>query len=157
MKSKNLRIEYLKKEDVSEYFNLGLVTWIDKEKGKKILEKNINDFFEYNDISKGICMVLKSEEELIGISFIIEKQHDLNGVNIFNIAIKENLRERGYGKRMLSLLFEECIKNKKIWAFVSTNPKKFRFYEKCGMKEFGRIKNARYGMDRVYLVKKLNS
>jgi ribosomal protein S18 acetylase RimI-like enzyme len=153
---RDFRLSALQRGDEADYLKMGLGAWSNKKLGKVVMEKEIARFFRHRKLSEGICLTLKGGKEVVGVAFMVERQHDLDGVDIFNISVKKDYRSRGIGSLMMKLLFEEARKRDKKWAFVSTNEKIAVFYKKCGMKELGRISKPRDDMDRVYLYKKLD-
>jgi predicted N-acetyltransferase YhbS len=151
-----LKLCQLKEGEEEEYLRVSADAWIERGKGKIIMEREIADFFRHGGLREGICLAFKLESEIVGTAFMVERQHDLNGVDLFNIAIGEKHRGKGMGLRMMEMLFEEAKKYEKRWAFVSTDGKTDLFYKKCGMKELGKILRARNNRDRVYLYKQLD-
>ncbi len=155
MLGKEIKLCTLKKEEKRDYLEIGIESWLNKRLGKAVISQEINNFFKKGDLKNGICLTFKLDSKIIGVAFMIERKHDLEGVNIFNIAIRPNHQKKGFGLQMMKLLYEKAKKYNKKWVFISTNEKTAIFYKKSGMVEFGRITKARNNLDRVYLCKKL--
>jgi ribosomal protein S18 acetylase RimI-like enzyme len=107
-----------------------------------------------DDNGKNLCFVLRnSNEEVVG--GVISATHwDWFYINL--MWIKEELRGRGYGGRLLALAEEEArrrgAKNAYLDTFSFQAP---GFYKKYGYQVFGELQDFPTGHQRYYMKKQL--
>ncbi len=107
-----------------------------------------------DDEAQTICFVLcAADEEVVG--GVIGVKH-WNWLSVELMWIREDLRGRGYGRRLLALAEEEARKLGAMYAHVDTFTFQAPgFYEKYGYQVFGELKDFPPGHQRLYLAKKL--
>jgi len=103
---------------------------------------------------KRICFVLHSPNEEVAGGLIGEIYWGWFYVDL--LFIKEDLRGKGYGSRILMLAEEEARKNNAMNAFLDTfSFQSPDFYKKHGYQVFGELKDFPPGHTRYYLTKQL--
>ncbi len=99
------------------------------------------DFLEMIERDNMTCLVVEKDGKLIGIAGI---RQFLGVVEITNVAILEEYRKRGYGKRLISRVLEEGerLGGKEFTLEVrKSNTAALRLYEGAGFKREGERKN----------------
>lgn len=115
---------------------------------------------EYNtqqagdDRGQNLCFVLKSPEgEIVG-GVIGATYWDWLYVNL--MWVREDLRQQGFGGRLLSLAEEKARERGAKHAYLDTfSFQAPDFYQKYGYEEFGRLENFPEGFTRHFLTKEL--
>ena len=104
--------------------------------------------------SKLLCFVLQTPDEEVGGGVIGETHWDWLYINL--MWIREDLRGRGYGRRLLELAEGEArqrgAKNAYLDTFSFQAP---GFYKKYGYQVFGELKDFPAGQQRYYCRKEL--
>jgi ribosomal protein S18 acetylase RimI-like enzyme len=115
---------------------------------------------EYNEKEGGesngqlLCYVLQAPDEEVVGGVIGETHWDWLYVNL--MWIREDLRGKGYGERLLELAEEEARKRGAKNAYLDTfSFQAPGFYKKYGYKVFGELKDFPTGHQRYYLKKEL--
>ena len=107
-----------------------------------------------DDKGKNLCFVLRTPDEeivggLIGATY-------WNWLYIDLMWVKEELRGRGYGHRLLALAEEEGRKRGARYAYLDTfSFQAPEFYKNRGYQVFGELKNFPTGHQRYFLTKVL--
>ena len=122
-----------------------------------IIGEGISNFNEQkagDDSGQNLCFVLQSSgEEVVG-GVIGATYWDWLYVNL--MWIREDLRSKGYGRRLLELAEEEArkrgAKNSYLDTFSFQAPD---FYQKHGYRVFGELPDFPVGHTRYFLVKEL--
>ncbi len=107
-----------------------------------------------DDQGQNLCFVLQSpDKEIVG--GVIGATH-WNWFYINLMWIKEELRGRGYGRRLLTLAEEEARKRGAKHAYLDTfSFQAPGFYQKYGYQVFGELSDFPEGHQRYYLTKQL--
>lgn len=85
--------------------------------------------------------VLRDGETLLGY---IGANNICNEVYITNVAVNENARGKGYGKRLVNHLLKQCELENALFVTLEvreSNENAIKLYEKCGFKKVGERKN----------------
>lgn len=85
--------------------------------------------------------VLRDNENLLGY---IGANNICDEVYITNVAVNENARGKGYGKRLVSHLIKQCESENALFVTLEvrkSNENAIALYEKCGFKKVGERKN----------------
>lgn len=117
----------------------------------------INDYNNQHagdDGATRLCFVLRGpDQEVVG--GVIGVTH-WNWLSIDLMWVREDLRGRGYGRRLLALAEEEARKRGAEYAHVDTfSFQAPGFYEKYGYQVFGELADFPPGHQRYYLTKVL--
>ena len=103
---------------------------------------------------KQVCFILYTPDGEIAGGLIGETHWDWFYINL--MFIKEELRGRGYGHRILTLAEEEARKSGATQAYLDTfSFQAPGFYKKHGYQVFGELKDFPPGHRRYYLTKEL--
>lgn len=107
-----------------------------------------------DDSSKSLCFVLRApDQEIVG--GVIGATH-WDWLHIDLMWVKEGLRGRGYGHRLLTLAEDEArqrgAKNAYLDTFSFQAP---NFYKQHGYQVFGELQDFPTGHQRYYLTKQL--
>lgn len=107
-----------------------------------------------DDQGQNLCFVLQSpDKEIVG--GVIGATH-WNWFYINLMWIKEELRGRGYGRRLLTLAEEEARKRGAKHAYLDTfSFQAPGFYQKYGYQVFGELSDFPEGHQRYFLAKQL--
>jgi ribosomal protein S18 acetylase RimI-like enzyme len=107
-----------------------------------------------DDQSKMLCFVLRSpNQELVG--GLIGQTH-WNWLHIELLFVKEDLRGRGHGHRLLMAAEQEARKRGAKRAYLDTlSFQAPGFYKKHGYEVFGELQDFPVGHQRYYLAKQL--
>lgn len=136
-----------------------LIEAIDKpqESAWGIIGRAIN---EYNtqqagdDNAKILCYALKGPDDVIVGGVVAQIYWDWLYVDL--MWIKEDLRGRGYGHRLLTMLEDEARERGARNAFLDTfSFQAPDFYKKHGYQVFGELQDFPNGHQRYYLTKQL--
>ena len=137
------------------------MTLQDLESIKDILEKEFDDFWNYNILkselknTNSIYLVCKQNEEIVGFAGITIT---LDTAELNNIVIKKSHRGQGLSSLLLTNLIEHakqkfCIKiNLEV---ASSNQIAINLYKKFDFKEVGLRKKYYNGKDAILFTKKL--
>ena len=122
-----------------------------------VIGGGIHDFNEQqagDSQGKQLCFILYSPEQEIAGGLIGETHWGWFYINL--MFIKEELRGRGYGHRILTLAEEEARKSGATQAYLDTfSFQAPGFYKKQGYQVFGELKDFPPGHRRYYLTKEL--
>jgi len=89
-------------------------------------------------LSKGICYIAKSGEEVVGVVLIMGTAPGT--VEVMNLAVKPELHNKGIGKQLLLYVIEEIKKGDTKRIEIGTgNPGVIQMllYQKCGFRIVG--------------------
>lgn len=132
------------------------IVYVDKPEWG-IIGQGINNYNKQqagDDKAQTLCFVLKAVDEevvggVIGVTY-------WNWLHIDLMWLKEELRGRGYGHRLLALAEEAArqrgVKSAYLDTFSFQAPD---FYKKHGYQVFGELKNFPAGHQRYFLTKEL--
>ncbi len=113
----------------------------DKEQYMELLligDEQVDMIMKY--LSRGRLFVMKDDEKILAVCVVTDEGNDR--LEIKNIAVSPDSQRKGYGKRMFSY-----IENKFSGSFRSIilgtgdSPLTVPFYEDCGFRRSGVIKN----------------
>lgn len=106
------------------------------------------------DHGQSLCFVLRSgDKEIVG--GVIGATH-WNWLHVDLMWVKEELRGRGYGHRLLTLAEEEARKRGAEHAYLDTfSFQALDFYKQHGYQIFGELPDFPPGHRRYYLTKQL--
>ena len=120
--------------------------------GQGIREYNIQQAGEPNE--KHLCFVLYAPDQSIAGGIIGETHWDW--FFIILMWVKEGLRGRGYGQRLLTLAEDEARQRGARHAYLDTfSFQAPDFYKKYGYQVFGALEDFPPGHQRYYLTKEL--
>lgn len=124
-------------EEVSELAKLSDPT--DQDHFKWEMEQYYANSLGRNpSLNVGIQYCLYDRHELIAVARIKQDDYTFEAVSIEYIAVREDMQKQGFGRRLMSGLFEEiAVHWKKKYAIVVTTGDARSFYERIGMKLFG--------------------
>lgn len=106
------------------------------------------------DEGQSVCFVLRAEDDDI-VGGVIGETH-WRWLHIDLMWVKEELRGRGYGHRLLTLAEEEGRKRGAKHAYLDTfSFQAPDFYEQHGYRVFGELPDFPQGHRRYYLTKEL--
>jgi GNAT superfamily N-acetyltransferase len=101
-----------------------------------------------------LCFVLQAPDQEVVGGVIGETHWDWLYVNL--MWIREDLRRKGYGHRLLTMAEDEARKRGARNAYLDTfSFQAPDFYKKHGYQVFGELKDFPAGHQRYYLTKKL--
>jgi len=124
----------------------------------EIIGSGINEYNRQqagDDHSQSLCFVLKAPDQEIagGVIGIIH----WNWLHVYLLWVKEGLRGRGYGDRLLRLIEDEARQrgagNVYLDTFSFQAPD---FYKQRGYRVFGELRDFPAGHQRYYLTKSLD-
>jgi len=136
-----------------------MISYVEKpeESAWGIIGNGLDDFNkhqagEYN--FQRICFVVQAQQGTITGGVLGEIWW--NWLNISLLWVRQDLRGKGYGQRLLTAAEEEARKRGVRNAFLDTfSFQAPKFYEKCGYQVCGEIKGFPAGHSRFYLTKAL--
>jgi len=115
-------------------------------------EEGFSDEFEDQDsVAWHIILFYKSQP--IGNSRILKE-----GVNIGHIgrcAIVKEFRKQGFGKILMQITEEECLKYKLTYLYLNAQYDKVGFYEKCGYQKSNKPEFLDQGYPHYEMYKKI--
>lgn len=142
MMDKEYQIAYVEKPEDSAW---GII-------GNGLDEFNKRQAGEYN--FQRICFVLQDENGTIEGGVLGEIWW--NWLNISLLWVKEDLRGKGHGQRLMAAVEKEARKRGAKNAFLDTfSFQAPEFYEKYGYQVCGEIKGFPEGHSRIYMTKEL--
>jgi ribosomal protein S18 acetylase RimI-like enzyme len=111
---------------------------------------------EFGERDKPLSIFLKSDSgEIFGG---IQAFMDTESIYIDALWVQENLRNQGYGAKLLDAAEREAIENGCIFSLVDTwDFQAEGFYLKNGYERIGEIKNYWHGHSKLFFRKKLNA
>jgi GNAT superfamily N-acetyltransferase len=122
-----------------------------------IIGPAINDYNEQQageDHAKTLCFVLRAPDQEIVGGVIGATYWDWLHIDL--MWVKEGLRGRGYGRRLLTLAEEEARKRGAKQAYLDTfSFQAPGFYERHGYQVFGELQDFPTGHQRYFMVKQL--
>ncbi len=93
-----------------------------------------------NYLNHGYCFVATEDQEVLGV-YILAKKNDKT-MEIMNIAVKENLRGKGIGRKLIQHALEKAVEfgaeNVEIGTGNSSLAQ-LALYQKCGFRIIGII------------------
>lgn len=114
--------------------DLGSVYFPEESKAIKAINEGIT--------KKEILVALDKYDNVLGFVWFIEKGAFHSYPYLHIIAVKEDVRNLGIGKRLLDYFETEVVQSSKVFLVVADfNPKAKRLYEKRGYIEVGVIPN----------------
>lgn len=129
----------------------------DLDKIKNNLETDFDDFWNYNTLKSELgnpishYIVAKRNEQIIGFAGILDT---VDQMEITNIVVKKNFRNKGIGNMLLKHLINLSKEKSSIYLEVNEkNKSAIKLYEKNGFKKCGLRKNYYYGTDDAILMK----
>jgi GNAT superfamily N-acetyltransferase len=119
--------------------------------------QGIGDYNEQqagDDSSRSLCFVLRAPDQTVVGGVIGETHYDWFYVNL--MWIREDLRDQGYGHRLLMLAEEEARQRGAKHAYLDTfSFQAPGFYQRHGYEVFGRLDDFPVGHQRYFLKKQL--
>lgn len=101
-----------------------------------------------------VCFVLYDAEQRVAGGVIGDIYWDWLFINL--MFVKNGLRGRGYGQRLLALAEEEARKRGAMHAYLDTfSFQAPEFYQKCGYRVFGELLDFPAGHTRYFFTKQL--
>lgn len=134
-------IRELTKSDVNKIVNLG-----------SLLNDNFCNLYNYDSLNTEVnkTYVIEDNDELIGFIHI---QDLIDEIDIIDVVIKEEYRNKGHATKLFDYLFD--IYNKKFILEVNENNNKaLNLYNKLGFKEISRRKGYYSGIDAIVMERK---
>lgn len=128
----------------------------DLDEIKDILISDFDDFWNYNILKSELenplskYIVAKQDEKIIGFAGIIDT---LDQMEITNIVVRKDMRNKGIGKLLLeNLILHSKGKNRIYLEVNEKNTIAIKLYEKNGFKKCGLRKNYYNGTDDAILM-----
>lgn len=95
-------------------------------------------------LDRGTLFAAYDENLLVGVCVVTEEKetYGAGAYEIKNLAVKEQLQRRGYGKKILEEIekrYRECCKV--LYVGTGDSPLTVPFYKSCGYAESHRVKN----------------
>lgn len=124
-------------------YNISKMTLSDLESISSVLLCDFDAFWNYNILKSELenpyseYIVLKKENEILGFAGILDT---LDQMEITNIVVRKDMRNKGIGNILLNKLIELSKENKKNTIFLevnSNNSVAIKLYEKNGFKKVG--------------------
>lgn len=137
--------------------NISTMTLDDLNNIKDVLTTEFDDFWTYSILKSELenslsqYIVAKIDEEIVGFSGIIDT---VDQMEITNIVVKKNMRQKGIGNLLLKELI--LLSKGKNNIFLEVNAKNInaiKLYEKNGFKNCGIRKKYYDGTDDAILMK----
>lgn len=150
-----LTLEKLQKSEINTFIEIWKLAFYDNEYWVKKINEDLDFMFWKNDINIWEFYVLKLDNDIIWTSLLISRKHDLDWIDIFNVAIRPDLKWKWYWTEMMNLIFAKIKEYWKEYAFISTSGEIGEFYKKSWMDYFGKIYVDEDEEYRFYLYKKL--
>lgn len=126
-------ISPMSERDISEIAELEKECFSEPWSEKSLKEELTNETARF--------YVLRDNEKLLGY---IGANNICDEVYITNVAVSENARGKGYGKRLVNHLIKQCELENALFATLEvrkSNKNAIALYEKCGFKKVGERKN----------------
>lgn len=123
-----MKIRFATSNDFESIFMMGFDVWSD---GLSV-EQYLKSCSESTKYKKGQFIVLEKNEELIASLIIYDFGKNQYGIG--SIAVPENLRNKGYGSKIIQetiFMLEAKSQNISIFLYSDIN---YKFYEKFGFK-----------------------
>lgn len=122
-----------------------------------IIGQGINEFNDQKggpQNSRTICFAVYDPDQNIVGGVVAQLYWDWLYIDL--MWLREDLRSKGYGKRLLSAAEEEARKHGAKQSYLDTfSFQAPGFYKKCGYKEFGVLSEFPAGHRRFFLTKSL--
>lgn len=144
-------------------YTISKMTFSDLENISSSLLSDFDNFWNYNILKSELentrsqYIVLKAENEILGFAGIIDT---LDQMEITNIVVRKDMRNKGIGNILLNKLIELSKENKKNTIFLevnSNNSVAIKLYEKNGFKKVGlRKKYYNNTYDAILMNLKIN-
>ena len=114
----------------------------------QFLEEDFCDFdflFKLKRYIKGWCL-LNQDNEWIGCCFISSKYHEYNpkGIHFLEICVFPKFRNKGYGKYLLKIMFDNSVNYKKSVCINPDNEPSKNLFKKHGFKFY--VKHKRWNV-----------
>ncbi|MGD8997881.1 MAG: GNAT family N-acetyltransferase [Anaerolineae bacterium] len=135
------------------------IVYVDKpeESAWGIIGRGIRDYNEQQTSDREfqrLCFVLQSSDEEIVGGVIGEAYWGWLHVDL--LWVKDELRGRGYGRRLLTLLEDEARQRGAKHAYLDTfSFQALDFYRRYGYRVFGELQDFPPGHQRYFLTKRL--
>lgn len=117
-------LEKLQKSEINTFIEIWKLAFYDNKYWVKKIKKDLEYMFWKNDINLWEFYVLKLNNDIIWTSLLISRKHDLDWIDIFNVAIHPDLKWQWYWTKMMNLIFDKIKEYKKEYkkeyAFIST-------------------------------------
>lgn len=144
-------------------YTISKMTFSDLENISSSLLSDFDNFWNYNILKSELentrsqYIVLKAENEILGFAGIIDT---LDQMEITNIVVRKDMRNKGIGNILLNRLIELSKENKKNTIFLEVNSNNLvaiKLYEKNGFKKVGlRKKYYNNTYDAILMNLKIN-
>ena len=106
------------------------------------------------DHHQNLCFVVRGADQEI-VAGVIGATH-WQWLHLDLLWVKEELRQRGYGRRLVELAEEEARKRGAQNVYLDTfSFQALEFYKKCGYHVFGELRDFPPGHQRYYMTKRL--
>jgi ribosomal protein S18 acetylase RimI-like enzyme len=106
------------------------------------------------DHHQNLCFVVRAADQEI-VAGVIGATH-WEWLHLDLLWVKEELRQRGYGRRLVELAEEEARKRGAKNAYLDTfSFQALAFYQQCGYHVFGELPDFPPGHQRYYMTKRL--
>ena len=141
--------------------NISVMKLSDLDEIKDILEKDFDDFWNYNifkselENPNSIYFVAKHSNEIIGFVGILLI---IDTAEITNIVVKKSYRGNGISKILMNHIISYCIEKNIVKINLEVNSKNepaIKLYQSFGFKEVGLRKNYYGNTDGVLYTKEV--
>ena len=130
----------------------------DFEKIKENLQKDFDDFWNANILEgelkndNSLYFVAKNKNEILGFIGITK---NIDFVEILNVVVKKDFRNKGIGNQLLQKIIEVAKEMKMHEIYLEVNEKNdnaIKLYEKNNFKKIGERKKYYNGKDNAILM-----
>ena len=130
----------------------------DFEKIKENLQKDFDDFWNANILEgelkndNSLYFVAKNKNEILGFIGITK---NIDFVEILNVVVKKDFRNKGIGNQLLQKIIEVAKEMKMQEIYLEVNEKNenaIKLYEKNNFKKIGERKKYYNGKDNAILM-----
>ena len=141
--------------------NISVMELSDLDEIKDILEKDFDDFWNYNifkselENQNSIYFIAKQSNEIIGFVGILLI---IDTAEITNIVVKKSYRGNGISKILMNHIINYCIEKNIVKINLEVNSKNepaIKLYHSFGFKEVGLRKNYYGNTDGVLYTKEV--
>lgn len=140
-----MEIRHAKLEDVDEIYSL----MKDLKRDRSAYTKDL--VVDLIKTKNSLCLVAIENKNIIAA--LGARGEGKNSLWLYYLVIKEELRSKGYGEKMMDYLFDEA---KKIGVKrIAMDTPEVEYFKKFGFEEVGRIPGWYEDRDQVILFKKI--